>query len=475
MSIAAASNSSRKDNILIDGRNISSNSSPRIRVRRLLAANVMLLLVDAIGAMAGYAISLRISGYENFDIQQDFALCVVSIYTVIAFIGGDGTTKFFESEKIGILRAVRAFYTAVLLVAFIVLLGGAAVGRIRGLLLFAGPIMCLGLLASRWLFAAYLWERRRRGGAVWPVTLVLCDGVPHISPGSGSTVIDVQAFGLVPDAGDPIALQRLGEVVAGADRVIVACGAARRHDWAVALKGANVDAEVIAEEIGGLRPMGTGDYRGVATIKVSAGPLGLHDRIAKRALDIFVSGCALIVLAPFLLLVAVLIRLDSPGPVLFRQQRIGRGNSLFYIHKFRSMRADQEDLTGGKLTTGRDDDRVTRVGRFIRATSIDELPQLLDVLRGSMSIVGPRPHALGAKAGDLLYWDVDRAYWHRHAVKPGITGLAQVRGFRGTTFTASDLLNRLESDIEYLSGWTLWRDVAIMISTVKVVAGSKAF
>src|SRR5690606_20362637 len=127
------------------------------------------------------------------------------------------------------------------------------------------------------------------------------------------------------------------------------------------------------------------------------------------------------------------------------------GNRLFPMYKFRSMRTDQLDR-GGHRSTGRHDERITRVGRFIRKTSIDELPQFLNVLLGQMSIVGPRPHALGSRAEEKLFWDIDAAYWHRHAVKPGVTGLAQVRGYRGATEKVADLSNLLQADLEYLNG-----------------------
>jgi lipopolysaccharide/colanic/teichoic acid biosynthesis glycosyltransferase len=129
----------------------------------------------------------------------------------------------------------------------------------------------------------------------------------------------------------------------------------------------------------------------------------------------------------------------------------------------------------GNQSASRDDDRVTRVGRFLRSTSIDELPQLINVLLGSMSVVGPRPHALGSLAGDQLFWHVDERYWHRHALKPGITGLAQIRGFRGATHTREHLTSRLQADLEYMSGWSLWRDVSIVLSTAKVLVHPDAY
>ena len=175
-----------------------------------------------------------------------------------------------------------------------------------------------------------------------------------------------------------------------------------------------------------------------------------------------------------LLMTAIAIKLDSPGPVFFKQKRVGRGNALFDIYKFRSMRVESADPMGNQSTLP-DDARVTRVGRFIRRTSVDELPQLLNVLFGSMSIVGPRPHALGSLAGDELFWDVDERYWHRHALKPGITGLAQVRGFRGATHRRTDLTRRLQSDLAYITGWSIWRDIGIMISTIRVIVHPRAY
>jgi lipopolysaccharide/colanic/teichoic acid biosynthesis glycosyltransferase len=156
------------------------------------------------------------------------------------------------------------------------------------------------------------------------------------------------------------------------------------------------------------------------------------------------------------------------------QQRIGRSNQLFNILKFRSMRVEACDAEGNR-STERDDDRITRVGAFIRRTSIDELPQLINVLRGDMSLVGPRPHALGSLAGDKLFWEINEQYWVRHALKPGITGLAQIRGYRGATMQREDLENRLSADLEYVHGWRLWRDISILFYTAKVLIHRNAF
>ena len=213
---------------------------------------------------------------------------------------------------------------------------------------------------------------------------------------------------------------------------------------------------------------------GIDTLVVSRGALSFVNRAKKRGFDLAVTVPLIILLSPLLSIVAVAIKLDSPGPVLFRQKRVGQANRIFSIYKFRSMCTDHSD-DNGDASTQPDDKRVTRVGRLIRKTSIDELPQLLNVLRSEMSVVGPRPHALGSLAGDKLFWEINRQYWLRHALKPGITGLAQIRGFRGATHEQVDLEMRLQSDLEYLQGWRLWRDITILFGTVRVLIHPNAY
>jgi lipopolysaccharide/colanic/teichoic acid biosynthesis glycosyltransferase len=144
------------------------------------------------------------------------------------------------------------------------------------------------------------------------------------------------------------------------------------------------------------------------------------------------------------------------------------------MYKFRSVRHADIDADGHE-SIGRGDARLTAVGRFIRRTSIDELPQLWNVLKGDMSLVGPRPHAIGSQAGDKLFWQVDERYWQRHALKPGLTGLAQIRGLRGPTQIEADLVARLDADLEYLDHWSLWRDIRILLATLRVVIHNRAF
>jgi lipopolysaccharide/colanic/teichoic acid biosynthesis glycosyltransferase len=170
--------------------------------------------------------------------------------------------------------------------------------------------------------------------------------------------------------------------------------------------------------------------------------------------------------------IAVAIKLDSRGPVLFRQKRYGFNNELIEIWKFRSMYTDRCDANADTLVC-RADDRVTPVGRFLRRTSLDELPQLLNVLRGEISLVGPRPHALSAKAADRLYGDVVAGYFARHKVKPGLTGWAQINGWRGETDTPEKIQRRVDHDIYYIENWSLFLDLYILLRTPFSLLGAE--
>jgi lipopolysaccharide/colanic/teichoic acid biosynthesis glycosyltransferase len=304
---------------------------------------------------------------------------------------------------------------------------------------------------------------------------VIADGGATF-PFGGADHIAAADFGLDPTSHDPFMLDRLGKLLRNQDQVVVSCPRERRGDWAFLLKAAGVYGEIVSEPAHDLGAVGVHRYDdlGRTTLVVSTGPLAPQSRVLKRVFDLVVAGGALVLLMPLLVLVAVLIKLEDGGSVLFVQQRLGRGNQFFDMFKFRSMREEKLDQAGDR-STARDDDRITRIGGFIRRTSIDELPQLLNVLKGDMSIVGPRPHALGSRANDKLFWEVDRSYWQRHCLKPGLTGLAQVRGHRGATEVEKDLTDRLQSDLEYINGWSLRRDIGIVLRTARVLVHDNAY
>lgn len=193
----------------------------------------------------------------------------------------------------------------------------------------------------------------------------------------------------------------------------------------------------------------------------------------KRLQDLALGLIAFVLLAPLMAVLAVAIRLDSPGPIFFRQRRHGFNQEEIVVWKFRSMRQEAADATASRQVT-HDDDRVTRIGKLIRATSLDELPQLLNVLAGEMSLVGPRPHAIGMKTGHVESARLVADYAHRHRIKPGMTGWAAVNGSRGPLHTAQDVRRRVQLDIDYVERQSLWLDLWIMAVTVPVLLGDRA-
>ena len=199
-------------------------------------------------------------------------------------------------------------------------------------------------------------------------------------------------------------------------------------------------------------------------------PLTLADRLAKRLFDLIVALFGLMLLSPLLVIVALLIKLDSPGPIFFRQTRKGFDDHEFRIWKFRTMSVMEDGAVVVQAQRG--DRRVTRVGRLLRRTSADELPQLINVIMGEMSIVGPRPHAV---VHDLKYDDIIARYATRRHVKPGLTGMAQVHGLRGETQTHEQMERRLEKDLWYINNWSFWLDIKIALQTFVALAVNEAY
>jgi len=205
---------------------------------------------------------------------------------------------------------------------------------------------------------------------------------------------------------------------------------------------------------------------------VSGSPKSGVYTVLKRMTDILIGSIALIVLAIPLAIVALLIKLDSPGPIIFRQPRHGFNNRVFDVFKFRTMRTDVCDVKAERQTEA-NDPRITRIGRFIRKTSIDELPQLLNVLRGDMSLVGPRPHAVGMKTEGRDSIELVAEYAHRHKVKPGMTGWAQINGSRGPLHNGDDVQRRVQLDVEYIERSNLLWDLLIMAQTIPVMLSDR--
>lgn len=213
------------------------------------------------------------------------------------------------------------------------------------------------------------------------------------------------------------------------------------------------------------------EIAGLPVLTLSETPL-TGTRLLLKALEDRILGLLiLMVISPVLLIIAAAIKLDSQGPVFFRQARMGWSGRVFHIWKFRSMYVHQPEAGVIRQAT-RNDPRVTRVGAFLRKTSLDELPQVFNVLMGEMSLVGPRPHAV---QHDELYSKGINAYFARHNIKPGITGLAQVRGLRGETTDIERMQARIEADIEYINNWSLWLDFSILLRTLGALTGKNAY
>lgn len=457
-------------NVILDGDGLPARL-PRSRERLRVQFYAALMLADAICIVLGFLFA-NVLRYDAplAPAGLDTVALLVPIYVAIALNSHAFSQATLFDSRLGAKRALAALAVAcgaILLVGFYQKTSADMSRAVFGAGATAGALMLLVARRGAGRMA------RRLFGTSAVTEVMIRDGVDApIRP--GCYLIDAQAAGLHPSDDDPALLHRLGLFLKNAERVLVACAPERREAWATALKGADVDGEVLLPELDHLGPLGVGNFLGLPTMLVSVGPLNLEERVLKRALDLGM----LLVLAPMLVLlmglVAIAVKLDSTGPVFFRQPRIGQGNRQFALLKFRSMRVEEADA-GGRRSTLRDDDRITRVGRFIRRTSLDELPQVLNVLMGRMSIVGPRPHAVLSTAEDALFWEVDNRYWHRHAMKPGMTGLAQVRGFRGATRCREDLTNRLQADLEYLNGWTIWRDIAILFATTGVLTHKNAY
>jgi len=451
------------------------NGLARSLERRRLQAYLALVIGDAaILLTVFYTVSAAYLGtltdMGRLESGMLSAYVILPLYLTVALYSGTYSRRSLTDWQMSAMKAVAALAISAALLnlfAFFIKINA----DLSRFIFVAGLSGSAALMVAMRVVAAKIIARRWGPTAI--NKLVILAGGPEFKL-PYSHHLDAQRHGLVPDVNDPQALDRLSKYLRNMDEVIVSCSQDDRAAWSEVLKGTGIHGEVthqLSREIGAISVVHHDDV-GISALKVSAHQLGIRARVAKRLFDLVVAGGALLVLSPIMLLTALLIKLEDGGPVFFVQRRMGRGNEFFNILKFRSMREGDAD---GDRSTSMDDDRITRIGHFIRRTSIDELPQLINVLLGQMSMVGPRPHALGSKAGSKLFWQVDRKYWQRHGLRPGITGLAQVRGHRGATDTEDHLTDRLLADLEYVEGWKLWRDVTILVSTLRVLSHERAF
>ncbi len=441
--------------------------------RRRLRAYILLLLTDGALFTLSFALAgLLWLGHWGETRAMLASQAMLPLFFTLALYNGTYGVQALDNWLFGARKAVIALVISAVLINFAAFYAKTNDDFSRGVVTLGLLFSAIALVSLRRVVAMVI--AKRWGGRV-SNRLVIDDGGSSF-PDDGAIRIAAADYGLDASSHDPFMLDRLGKLLRNQDQVVVSCPRERRGDWAFLLKSAGVYGEIVSEPAHELGAVGVHRYDELdrTTLVVSTGPLALRARILKRLFDLAVAGGALVALSPLLIVIAVLIKLEDGGSVLFVQRRLGRGNQFFEMFKFRSMREEKLDHAGDR-STARDDDRITRIGAFIRRTSIDELPQILNVIKGDMSIVGPRPHALGSRANNKYFWEVDRTYWQRHCLKPGLTGLAQVRGHRGATEVEKDLTDRLQSDLEYIAHWSLRRDIGIVLRTVRVLTHDNAY
>lgn len=425
------------------------------------------LLVFAEAATVGIVAATLLSSALFCDGDVPYGVsggvAVGSIVLFINFLSGSASYDRFASR----LTIMAAALFGALLTMSLAALDGAQ----PQLALLAGAIILATVPAVKTLTKLLLAWIQERGHLIRLVAVAADD------PAQRSAL--VRLLGRREDielvfAGSPAQLDTLdGLVRAGQLDEVVLSGHQANEEDILALTGLAVTLVRVAPqdklELAAFDPVWGkkqvfGPWGAPASV-IAVPPLQGWRGITKRAMDISGALLAVIILSPVMIASAVAVKLDSPGPVLFVQERAGYRNKPFRMFKFRSMAAAKADPTGAQLTL-RNDPRVTKVGAFLRRTSLDELPQLFNVLKGEMSLVGPRPHPKGAKAGKAFYDDLIPNFYARYRMKPGITGLAQVNGLRGNTETEQHLIDRFGRDLQYAAQWTPILDLAILLRTV---------
>ena len=444
----------------------------RRRRKMLIAVHYTLFTTDILALMIGFAVA-NLVVYGTSDFGQVARVLVISIPLMIGFGLNHGIygPRPADEGRVNVIHALKplAMTASALMVVAFMLKVGAQFSRAQFVIgtSLSGALLCCFRIG----IARFCDARDIQSAAA---DLHIFDGVPVMELSAGHVPIDAKLCGLISDLGNARAINHLGFLARGMDTVVVHCPAEARLAWASVLRTLDVPVEIVIPELEALDALHIRNRGTQCSVRLSDGRLTWDRAFLKRAFDLLVVSVTLPILVIVVIIVGILIKIDSRGPVFFRQDRIGIGNRPFRIWKFRSMQWTGRNTESVRLTQ-RGDPRVTRVGGLLRRLSIDELPQLLNVLAGDMSLVGPRPHAAMARAGTRLYWEVDQFYWQRHVVKPGITGLAQVRGFRGNTFQEDNLRDRLRADLEYVRNWSLLLDIRILLGTLAVPFHRNAF
>lgn len=439
------------------------------KARARALARSALIASDGLCITAGFMIAnmITVSGGGYWTTAW---IATLLIYWGSAFNARAYSVQVVAGKRQSLILVAQAWLLTAAILACAVFLTKAGADFSRTRIITVIIVTFIALVTSRRIYNIHLAKRVRPH--IYHALMIVDDVPMPLHPEFAKAR---RAAGLINiTKRSPETMDRLARLTEFADRVVIACAPSKKNDWAFALQGLNIRAEILAPELANPLPIALDTFNGRPTLVFSEGNMVFSDVVMKRAFDIVFAVCALIFLSPLMLFIAYWIKVDSRGPVFFRQVRIGIGNRQFRIWKFRTMAWNHADHNGN-LSTSHNDERITYFGHILRCWSLDELPQLFNVLTGEMSIVGPRPHALGSSVGKRLFWEIDQHYWHRHAIKPGLTGLAQIRGFRGTTRQQYDLEARLGADMEYIAHWSLFSDLAIIAKTLGVISHDNAY
>jgi len=441
--------------------------------------------VDVAGCCAAAAAAYRVAG--------DHAHWTMFVAGPLFLLAGLSLAKAYGFKR----RETLAAHLGRVVAAF----AGAALG----LSLIAGPLMGLASpigslavwaavsLATLCALHALWWFSIRRGranGRLTPnIVVVGATGAAHRLIAAALLSRDANVLGVfedrlgrappdlqgVPVLGDTAALVD-HRIMPYVDRIVITVPSKARARVREVIERLRVLPNEIVllldGEDAGYEDAAISRLADVPLEHISGPPTDQARAALKRAQDLVVGALALVVAAPVMAAIALAVRLDSPGPMLFRQRRHGFNNEEIVVWKFRSMRVEAADARAVRQVSA-NDDRVTRVGRFIRRTSLDELPQILNVLKGEMSLVGPRPHAVGMRTGDVESARLVAEYAHRHRMKPGVTGWAAINGSRGPVDTPEAVRRRVALDVEYIERQSFWLDLYIIAMTLPCLAGDR--
>jgi undecaprenyl-phosphate galactose phosphotransferase/putative colanic acid biosynthesis UDP-glucose lipid carrier transferase len=457
-------------------RSKSGFSSGAIHYFLLMADGCIILLASFAGGI-GYNF---LAGNPMPDLPPYGALGLVASLIYILRMNGKGYYDFPDSAKPGVelSEILLCWFATALLLALLAFLLKVGVDYSRGAFVVFCFLAPVGLLGIRKMTKLALAEAVSRG-AIGARDMVLVGDFNQVSALGPKDLlaffgaIEIDRFFLSREDDRAARLSTDAQILSSVANFV------RRHDCReilLALPWDDIDRiEYVREQIKtlpiaarllpdmkvrSLTNFMSSARRQVLAIEIQRAPLSGAQRLIKRTMDVILAALALIFFVPIMLLTAIAIRLDSPGSVIFRQNRNGFNGRQFVIYKFRTMTVQENGAT--VLQATRDDPRVTTIGRLLRSTSIDELPQLFNVLKGDMSLIGPRPHAL---AHDSYFENVLSDYAFRHHVKPGITGWAQCNGARGATPSIEQIAERVKLDLWYINNWSLWLDIQILIKT----------